>query len=82
MHFKIISFKKNFNRRKPSLDHWMNFSIGSSACHIAVSQIQKRDELDVELYINEDKELFNFLLSNKESIENETGLKFDWRELP
>ena len=59
----------------------MNFSIGSSACHIAVSQIQKRDELDVELYINEDKELFNFLLSNKESIENETGLKFDWREL-
>ena len=82
MHFKIISVKKNFNRRKPSLDHWMNFSIGYSACHIEVSQIQKRDELDVELYINEDKELFNFLLSNKESIENETGLKFDWRELP
>ena len=36
----------------------MNFSVGSSACHIAVSQIQKRNELDVELYISEDKDLF------------------------
>ncbi len=46
----------------------MNFSVGSSACHIAVSQIQKRDELVVELYINEDKELFNSLLQNKDDI--------------
>ena len=60
----------------------MNFSIGSSSCHIAVSQIQKRDELDVELYISEDKDLFHALLQNKELIENETGLVFDWRELP
>ena len=34
----------------------MDFSIGSSACHIAVSQ--KRKAVDVELYINDDKELF------------------------
>lgn len=54
--FQNTQFSKNFNRRKPSLDHWMNFSIGSSSCHIAVSQIQKRDELDVELYISEDKD--------------------------
>ncbi len=80
--FQNNSFSKIFNRRKPSHDHWMNFSIGSSACHIAVSQIQKRDELDVELYINEDKELFHSLLQHKERIENEIGLTFDWRELP
>lgn len=80
--FQNVQFSKNFNRRKPSLDHWMNFSIGSSDCHITVSQIQKRDELDVELYISEDKDLFHALLQNKEIIENETGLVFDWRELP
>ncbi len=80
--FKNNQFSKNFNRRKPSFNHWMNFSIGSSACHIAVSQIIKRDALDVELYIDEDKELFNSLLQNKKSIENEVGLAFDWRELP
>lgn len=60
----------------------MNFSVGSSACHIAVSQIQKRDELDVELYISEDKELFHSLLFNKDEIEANAGLNFDWRELP
>ena len=64
------------------MDHWMNFSVGSSACHITVSQIQRRDELDVELYISGDKELFHSLLQNKDAIETDSGLVFDWRELP
>lgn len=33
----------------------MDFSIGSSACHISVTQIQKRNKVGVELYINDDK---------------------------
>ncbi len=64
------------------MDHWMNFSVGSSACYITVSQIQKRNELDVELYISQDKDLFCHLFQNKEKIESEAGLTFDWRELP
>ena len=80
--FGDAQFAKAFKRRKPSTDHWMNFSVGSSSCHIAVSQIQKRNELDVELYIPEDKELFQSLLQNKDAIENESGLQYDWRELP
>ena len=72
----------DFNRRKPSMDHWMNFSVGSSACHIAVSQIQKRNELDVELYISEDNDLFHSLFDNKDAIETDAALTLDWRELP
>ena len=60
----------------------MGFSIGSSACHIVVSQIQKRNELDVELYINDDPDLYNSLFENKEDIEESSGLSFDWREMP
>lgn len=60
----------------------MNFSVGSSACHIAVSQIQKRNELVVEIYISEDKELFHTLFDKKDAIEADAGLTFDWRELP
>lgn len=60
----------------------MNFSEGSSAYHIAVSQIQKRDELVVELYISDDKELSHTLLQNKADIETVTGFSLDWRELP
>ncbi len=80
--FQNKKFAKEFNRRKPSIHHWMDFGVGSSACHIAVSQIQKHNELDVELYISENKELFHALLQNKELIEAETNLTFDWRELP
>lgn len=75
-------FEKAFNRRKEGTGHWMDYGINSSACHIVVSQIQKRNELDVELYINEDKGLFRSLLAQKETIEAASGLKFDWRELP
>lgn len=80
--FKNELFAKNFNRRKPSLHNWMNFSIGSSMCHIAVSQIYKRNELIVELYIKENKDLYNFLYKNKDKIETDAGLSFDWRGLP
>ncbi len=80
--FKNAQFSKNFKRRKPSTDHWMNFSIGSSACNIAVSQVRKFNNLIVELYINDDKELFSSLLQNKVDIENIVGCSLDWQELP
>ena len=80
--FQNAQFANTFSRRKPSTDHWMNFGIGISGCRIVVSRIQKRDELDVELYIDEDKELFCALLQNKDAIERECGFSFDWRELP
>ncbi|WP_295097060.1 DUF4268 domain-containing protein [uncultured Catenibacterium sp.] len=80
--FKNPIFAKNFKKRKPSKNQWLNFSIGSSACHIAVSQIKQRNELDVELYISDDTELYNSLYENKTAIELTSGLSFDWRELP
>lgn len=36
----------------------------------------------MELYINDDKELFRTLFENRKTIENDAGLTFDWRELP
>ncbi|ORU00082.1 hypothetical protein D081_1176 [Anaerovibrio sp. JC8] len=80
--FQNADFSKNFNRRKPSTDHWMDFTIGSSAYHLAVLQIQKRNELDVEIYINDDKSLFYTLFKNKEQIEQEIGMELEWLELP
>jgi hypothetical protein len=80
--FQNAQFANNFKHRKPSMNHWMNYGIGSSDCYIAVSQIQKRNELDVELYIRENKDLFHLLFQNKDSIEADAGLTFDWREMP
>lgn len=80
--FSDKNFSKAFNMRKPTTDHWMDFSIGSSACHIGVTQIQKRSAIGVELYINDDKELFKSLFAHKTEIESDMGMELDWRELP
>lgn len=80
--FSDANFSRIFNKRKPTTDHWMDFSIGSSACHIAVSQIQKRKEVDVELYINDDKELFKSLFAHKDEIEKNMEMELEWKELP
>lgn len=80
--FANTQFSKNFNQRKASTDHWMDLSIGSSDCHIAVSQIKKRNALDVEIYIHEDKNLFANLYAHKDVIENEIGFALEWKELP
>lgn len=80
--FQNSHFASEFNRRKVSYDHWLSFSVGSSSCYIAVLQIQKRNELAVELHIRNDKELFHSLLAHRAQIELEMEKELDWRELP
>ena len=80
--FRDPRFAREFNHRKPGLDHWMSFSIGSSSCHMALLQLHKRQSLTVELYISNDKDLFHSLYEHRAEIESESGLKLDWRELP
>lgn len=80
--FKHETFAKEFNQRKPSTDHWMTLSVGSSACHIDISQIRKYKNLIVEWYISDDKELYQKFFMHKEEIENEMGIELEWNELP
>lgn len=80
--FANAQFAKAFNKRKATTDHWMDLSIGSSGCHIAMNLIRKDSNLVVELYISDDKDLFRSLLAKKETIEKEIGYTLDWRELP
>lgn len=80
--FRDPRFAREFNHRKPGLDHWMSFYIGSSSCHMALLQLYKRQSLTVELYISNDKDLFHSLYEHRAEIESESGLKLDWRELP
>ena len=80
--FKKKEFAKAFGQRKPSKDHWMDLSIGSSACHLAIDLIRKNAHLIVELYINEDKSLFKTIYADKEEIESAIGASIEWAELP
>ena len=80
--FQDTRFSRSFHRGKPSKEYWMSFGIGSSQCHIEASQVHKRSELSVQLYIDQDKDLFRSLYAMRETIEADAGLSFDWRELP
>lgn len=80
--FQNVKFAKTFHKRKPTMDHWMDFSIDSSACHIGVTQVQKRNAVGVELYVNDDKELFKSLFAHKNEVEEIMGFPLEWRELP
>ncbi len=80
--FQNVKFAKEFKRRRPSTDHWMNYSIGSSECYISVSQIRNRDEINVALYIPDSKQLYRTLLEQKEDIERTAGISLSWYELP
>ena len=80
--FSNTQFAKAFNKRKATTEHWMDLSIGSAGCHIAMNLVKKDNNLVVELYINDDKELFHSLFAKKDTIEKEMGCPLDWRELP
>lgn len=80
--FANKAFAKEFKQRKPSTDHWMSLSIGTSACGMSILRLQQQSQVGVELYINDDKELFRSLYERKAEIEACVGAELDWRELP
>ncbi len=75
---EIISNGKPFNVRKVSTDHWYDIAIGTSQAHISITLVNKTNKVGVELYIDDNKELFDDLHSNREDIEKELGFNMDW----
>ena len=67
--------------RKPYPQHWYDISIGRSGAHVALTVNTRDNEIACELYIHDDKELFDELESEKELIEEKIGDSLDWRRL-
>ncbi len=72
---------KPFNIRKPSTDHWYSVALGISGAGLSIILVNKENYVGIEIYISNNKELFDSLLEHKEVIEQETGLSFDWNRL-
>lgn len=77
----VIERGKPFNIRKATTDHWYNVAIGTSDAHIDITLVNKDSLIGVELYITDNKELFDKLYSRKDEIEAELGFTLDWRRL-
>lgn len=77
----LVERGKPFNVRKATTDHWYDVAIGISAAHVAITLVNKEGCVGIELYINDDKDLFDSLYGCKSQIEAELGLQLDWQRL-
>lgn len=77
----LVERGKPFNVRKATTDHWYNVAIGTSDAHIDITLVNKDSVIGVELYITDNKELFDKLYQKKDEIEEDLGLELDWRRL-
>lgn len=77
----LVSRHKPFNVRKATTDHWYDVALGTSEAHISVTLVNKTNRIGIEIYINDNKELFDRLYSVSEEIQNELGFSMDWQRL-
>lgn len=80
----IQNNQTTLNARTPKPKHWydLNFGISSSKAYITLVVHNREQYCSVEVYIPKIKDIFYKLQEQKEEIEKETNLKFEWMELP
>lgn len=66
----------------PRPQHWYDVSMGSSDGHVALTLNSRENLLGCEIYINKNKDLFNFLREKKNEIEKEIGESAEWVDAP
>lgn len=77
----IVSKGKPFSVRKPTTDHWYDVAIGTSEAHLAINLVNKENKIVLELYILDNKNLFDHIYEDKEKIENTLQMSFSWERL-
>lgn len=77
----IVAKGKPFSVRKPTTDHWYDVAIGMSEAHLAINLVNKENKIVLELYILDNKNLFDHIYEDKEKIENTLQMSFSWERL-
>ena len=77
----IVAKGKPFSVRKPTTDHWYDVAIGTCEAHLAINLVNKENKIVLELYILDNKKLFDHLYEDKEKIENTLQMNFSWERL-
>ena len=67
--------------RKVTTDHWYNVALGVSDATISITLVNKANVVGVEVYVTDNKELFDSLYEKRSEIETQTGMKFEWERL-
>lgn len=67
-----------FKKRKATTDHWYDFAVGSSKCHLSCALVNKSGFLRIAMIIPDNKELFDYFYLNKNEIQNTINLELEW----
>ena len=78
---EIDNSYSKFNSRKPKAQHWYNLAIGSSLAHISLTINTQTDEIRSQIWIRDNKPLFDYLFEFKEDIESDVGFELNWQRL-
>lgn len=74
-------YSKEFNKRKALPQHWYDLPMGNSEYHISLTCATQRNEIGIEVYINDNKTIYDLFYKNKDELEENTGLKYKWQRL-
>ena len=77
----VIARGKPFNIHKAGSAHWYDVSVGTSGVKISIALINKDKYISVELYIYDNKALFDKLFEEREEIESQLGFEMEWLRL-
>jgi len=77
--FAKPEFSAVFSQRKAQPQHWYDLSVGSSAYHISLTVNTTKKRLGAEIYIMDDKALFEKFKSQKDVVESALGMPLEWR---
>ena len=77
----LESMGKPFNKRKATTDHWYDVAVGTSQGHISIDLVNKEHKIRVGFWINNNKELYDSLYSQKDEIESQFGHELVWDRL-
>ena len=78
---EVLAERRDFNVRKASTDHWYDFAIGTSLCHLSAELINKENRVRLNMYIPDNKDLFDKFYDNKDRIEQVAGIPLVWERL-
>ena len=77
----VINRGKPFPIRKAGTAHWYDVSIGTSEAKISIALVNKDSFISVELYIYDNKALFDKLYEEREDIHKKLGFDLNWYRL-
>lgn len=74
------AFNPEFRTQKPQAQNWYNLSVGTSKYHISLGIGYQKKKINAEIYITDNKDIFEQFREKSDEIENMLGVPVEWIE--